>query len=146
MARTEVRVQMEPRWEVGVLALPSTMLAMDQAAAIVAAGQKRRIPVSQDGSHGRPPGYARDRIHVQRGADIAGPYRDIGSDAMSPDGYNYPLGLELGNPRHVIESKGDYPLRSKDGRVFGKRVNHPGNKPMPWCRAALADLVGRQFR
>lgn len=141
---SDVRFVFEPRWEVGVLDLVEPQL--EQAAIVVAAGQKRRIPVSQDGSNGRPPGYARDRIHVERGRDVEGPYRDIGSDAMTPDGYNYPLGLELGTRPHVIESHGDYPLRSKDGRVFGKRVDHPGNPPFPWCRAALGDLVGRVFK
>lgn len=120
--------------------------SMDEAAVIVAAGQKRRIPVSADGSNGRLPGYARDAIHVERGRDAEGVYRDIGSDATSPDGYPYPLGLELGTVAHDIESHGDYPLRSKDGRVFGKRVHHPGTQPYPWCRAALQDLVGRVFR
>lgn len=120
---------------------------LDLAAVVVAAGQKRRIPVSQDGNHGQPPGYARDRIHVERGADLAGPFRDVGSDATTPEGYPYPLGLEVGTRPHVIESKGNYPLRNrKTGQIFGKRVNHPGNKPFPWCRVALQDLVGRVFR
>lgn len=142
---SDVRFTFDPRWEVGIMDLAEPQL--DQAAVVVAAGQKRRIPVSADGSNGRERGYARDRIHVERGRDIEGPYRDIGSDAMSPDGYNYPLGLELGTRRHIIESKGDYPLRNpKTGQVFGRRVDHPGNKPFPWCRAALADLVGRVFR
>ncbi len=141
---TTTRFVVEPAFEVGLLALAEP--ALDQAAVIVAAGQKRRIPVSADGSHGRPAGYARDRIHVERGVDLLGPYRDVGSDAMSPDGYNYPLGLELGNRRHVIESRGDYPLRDKRGNVFGRRVDHPGNPPYPWCRAALADIAGRVWR
>lgn len=119
--------------------------ALDAAAVVVAAGQKRRIPVSADGSNGRPAGYARDSIHVERGRDIEGPYRDVGSDATTPDGYPYPLGLELGTPPHTIESHGDYPLRSKDGRVFGRVVQHPGTQPYPWCRAALADIAGREF-
>jgi hypothetical protein len=135
---------MEPGWEVGILDLAAP--ALDDAAVIVAAGQKRRIPVSADGSNGRPPGYARDAIHVERGRDAEGPYRDVGSDATSPDGYPYPLGLELGTAPHVIESHGDYPLRDQHGNVFGRTVNHPGTHPYPWCRAALADLTGREFR
>lgn len=120
--------------------------ALDQAAVIVAAGQKRRIPVSADGSNGRPAGYARDSIHVERGRDAAGPYRDIGSDATAPGGYPYPLGLELGTVPHTIVSHGNYPLRDGHGNVFGKVVNHPGTHPYPWCRAALLDIVGRVFR
>lgn len=144
MAR-DVVVVMDPRWEVGVLGLSGDWL--DQAAVIVAGGQKRRIPVSADGSNGRPSGYARDRIHVERGTDEFGPYRDIGSDAETPDGYPYPLGLELGTAPHVIEPKGPgYPLRDSHGNVFGYHVDHPGTPPYPWCRAALADLVGRVFR
>lgn len=129
------------------MGLPSSERAMDQAAAVVAGGQKRRIPVSADGSNGRPAGYARDRIHVERGRDAESPYRDIGSDAETPDGYPYPLGLELGTVRHTITSKGDHPLRNRrTGQVFGRTVDHPGTQPYPWCRAALGDLAGRVFR
>jgi hypothetical protein len=117
--------------------------ALTAAAQIVEDGQKRRIPVSADGSNGRPPGYARDRIHTERGRDEQGPYRDVGSDAETPDGFAYPLALELGTAPHRIESKGDYPLRSSSGEVFGRAVNHPGTQPYPWCRAALSDLAGR---
>lgn len=143
MAR-DTRFVLDPRFEVGLLGVSEPFL--DQAAVVVAAGQKRRIPVSVDGSNGRPAGYARDSIHVERGRDAEGPYRDVGADALTPTGYDYPLGLELGTAPHVIESHGNYPLRSKDGRIFGRTVNHPGTPPYPWCRAALADLAGRQFR
>ena len=143
MPRDRVRVAFTGRFEVTVqgVAAPS----VEAAAVVVAAGQKRRIPVSADGSNGRPAGYARDRIHVERGIDALGLFWDIGSDAETPDGYPYPLGLELGTPPHTITSHGDYPLRAADGRVFGKTVQHPGTQPYPWCRAALADLAGRVF-
>lgn len=139
----EVRVDFARDWErqVTVLSVP----AMEAASAIVEQGQRRRIPVSRDGSHGRPAGYARDRIHVERGADLLGPYWDVGSDATSPTGYPYPLGLELGTRPHTITSHGDYPLRDRQGRVFGRQVNHPGTRPYPWCRAALADLAGKRL-
>lgn len=140
----DVELVLEPRWEVGVIGLAAP--ALDAAAVVVAAGQKRRIPVSADGSNGRPPGYARDSIHVERGRDALGMYRDIGSDATTPSGYPYPLGLELGTAPHVIQSHGHYPLRDKHGNIFGRTVNHPGTQPYPWCRAALADLAGRTFR
>lgn len=140
----DVELVLEPRWEVGVIGLAAS--ALDAAAVVVAAGQKRRIPVSADGSNGRPSGYARDSIHVERGRDAVGPYRDVGSDATTPSGYPYPLGLELGTAPHVIESHGKYPLRDKHGNIFGRTVNHPGTQPYPWCRAALADLAGRTFR
>lgn len=136
--------QFDPHWQRMVEDLAEPF--MDQAAVRVAAGQKRRIPVSQDGSNGRPAGYARDRIHVERGRDPIGTFRDVGSDAETPDGYPYPVGLELGTSPHVIESHGDYPLRDKHGRVFGRVVDHPGNPPFPWCRAALADIAGAVFK
>jgi hypothetical protein len=68
----DVEFRLDPKWEVGVLDLCEP--AMDAAAVVVAAGQKRRIPVSQDGSNGRPAGYARDRIHVERGRDAVSPF------------------------------------------------------------------------
>jgi len=140
----QVRVVFQQGWERAIEREPEVALSMYAGALIVAEGQRRRIPVSQDGSHGRPAGYARSRIHVEAGADPLGPFWDVGSDAETPEGYPYPLGLELGTRPHVIESRGDYPLRNRrTGQIFGKRVNHPGNKPFPWCRAALADLAGR---
>lgn len=117
--------------------------AMTRAADIVADGQRRRIPVSAEGSYGRPPGYARDRIHVETGRDADGPYWDVGSDAKTPDGTDYPLILELGSGPHEIRSHGDYPLRDRHGHTFGRVVQHPGTRPYPWCRAALQDLAGR---
>jgi hypothetical protein len=122
-----------------------TRPAMARAAGIVADGQRRRIPVSREGSYGRAPGYARDRIHVETGRSADGPHWDIGSDATTPDGTSYPLILELGSRPHVIQSHGDYPLRDRHGRVFGREVKHPGTRPYPWCRAALQDLAGKRL-
>jgi hypothetical protein len=143
MARTSVTVTLAPDAERQIMRLAAP--AMEAGARIVAEGQRRRIPVSVDGSHGRAPGYARSKIHVERGTDGQGPFWDVGTgdDALSPDGTNYPVILELGSRPHVIESKGDYPLRDSHGHVFGRRVNHPGTRPYPWCRAALADIAGR---
>lgn len=138
-----VRIVLAPDYARHVMA--SSAPAMEAGALIVAEGQRQRIPVSRDGSHGRPAGYARSKIHVERGSDGLGPYWDVGTGdaALSPDGTNYPLILELGSRPHVIESHGDYPLRDKYGHIFGRRVNHPGTHPYPWCRAALADIAGR---
>lgn len=146
MARplASVRVVLAPEFERAAMALG--VPAMEAGAEIVAEGQRRRIPVSRDGSHGRPAGYAQSKIHVERGADGLGPYWDVGTgdDALSPDGTNYPLILELGSRPHEIRSKGDYPLRNaKTGQIFGRVVQHPGTKPQPWLRAALADITGR---
>jgi hypothetical protein len=143
VAKAKVTVTLSPSSmrDAEVLVAP----AMDAAAAVVAEGQRRRIPVSPDGSYGRPAGYARDRIHVETGTDGHGPYWDVGSDATTPAGVAYPVILELGSVAHEIASHGDYPLRDKYGHVFGRTVQHPGTKPYPWCRAALADIVGRVF-
>lgn len=137
------RVVLDPDWQRKASGLAEP--ALEAAALIVEAGQKRRIPVSRDGSHGRAPGYARDHVHIERGRDALGPYREVGSDARAPDGTDYPLILELGSAPHEIVSHGDWPLRDKYGRVFGRRVMHPGTRPYPWCRAALADIAGRRF-
>ncbi len=45
--------------------------------------------------------------------------------------------LEHGTRPHVIESHGDWPLRSADGRVFGRRVQHPGTPALHILRRAL---------
>lgn len=120
--------------------------AMAQCASEIAEAQRARIPVSKDGSYGRPAGYARSRIKVVRGVDPIGIHRDIGSDATTPDGTSYPAILDLGAKPHVIESKGDYPLRNRrTGQVFGRRVNHPGTKPTAWCRGSLESVRGRRY-
>lgn len=143
MARDRVTVTLSASFltDAEALAVP----AMSAAAEVVAEGQRRRIPVSRDGSYGRQPGYARSRIHVETGTDAQGPYWDVGSDATAPDGTAYPVILELGSVAHEIHSHGDYPLRDQYGHIFGRTVHHPGTKPYPWCRAALADIVGRVF-
>lgn len=100
-------------------------------------GAKRRCPVSPEGSNGNPPGHLRDSIESSDvGRDAQGLYVDVGTDV------SYALFPELGTRPHVIESHGDYPLRNKQGRVFGKRVNHPGTKATPYLRPALDDLRG----
>jgi hypothetical protein len=147
VADVDVRVKLSHRWEGDVYDIGTP--ALNEAARIVRDGQRRRIPVSRDGSYGRPPGYARDKIHVRRGIEARVPTWDVGTgdDALTPDGTNYPLILELGSRPHVIRSKGDYPLRNaKTGQVFGREVQHPGTQPQPWLRAALADIEGMTFR
>jgi hypothetical protein len=105
--------------------------------------QRRTAPVSPDGSHGRPPGYLRDHTYSRLGRDDRGLHVDVGTDATTPDGFPYPLVQELGSRPHVIESKGDYPLRNpQTGQVFGKRVQHPGTDPQPWLRPSLDVLRG----
>lgn len=67
-------------------------------------------------------------------------YVDIETGAE--DEHGAPIGLytEVGTRPHVIESRGDYPLRSATGQVFGKKVNHPGTQAQPHLRPALYDF------
>ncbi|WBB94184.1 hypothetical protein [Verrucosispora sp. WMMC514] len=110
----------------------------------VAAEQRRTCPVSEDGSHGRESGHMRDQIKSELHRDPVGLYVDIGTDATTPDGYPYPVGVELGTRPHTITSHGDYPLRNpKTGRVFGKTVQHPGTQPQPFLRPSL-DVLRRE--
>jgi hypothetical protein len=115
---------------------------MRVAAEAVKEYQKAHIPVSADGSHGRPAGYARDRIQIRvrvtSGFLTAGRVYEIGSDATSPDGFPYPVVLDVGAPPHVIESHGNYPLRDPETKqVFGHRVMHPGVTGNNWCRGSI---------
>ncbi|MEU7978247.1 hypothetical protein AB0B63_06915 [Micromonospora sp. NPDC049081] len=107
----------------------------------VANEQKRLAPVSPDGSHGRPPGYMRDRVSSSLGRDERGLHVDIGTDATTPDGHPYPLDVEFPTRPHVIRSHGNYPLRNaKTGQVFGYEVNHPGTEAQPFLRPSLEVL------
>jgi hypothetical protein len=104
-------------------------------------GAKRRCPVSPDGSHGRPSGYARSKIGWRLGRDDISLYVDVVSPALTPDGKPYGLFIEVGTDPHVIESHGPYPLRNRrTGQVFGRRVQHPGTEPQPYLRPALDDM------
>lgn len=127
---------------VATIAAPKVRLAAE----IIADRQRETIPISDDGSHGRPPGYARDHIDIWAGVNRGGTYYDVGSDATTPDGVSYPAILDAGSKPHVIESHGDYPLRNAHtGQVFGKRVMHPGTRPTYWCRNSIFALAGRRL-
>lgn len=138
------RVEWDADWERSVARMAVSV--MDMAADIVENEQRRRIPVSRDGSYGRPPGYARNRIRTDRGTDAQGRHWDIGSTATTPDGTSYPAILDLGSRPHVIESRGPWPLRNRrTGQVFGRRVHHPGTRATHWCRGSLEILRGRRL-
>lgn len=93
---------------------------------------KRLCPVSPVGASDHPSGQLRSSIGWEPIAmDRIGLYINIGTPV------SYALPVELGARPHVIESHGDYPLRSKSGQVFGKKVHHPGNPPSPFLRPAL---------
>lgn len=117
-----------------------------RAAEIVADRQRELIPVSNDGSNGRRPGYARDHISTWVGFSRGGTYYDVGSDATTPDGVSYPAIMDAGSRPHTIESHGDYPLRNPHtGQVFGPAVRHPGTKATYWCRNSIFALAGRRL-
>jgi hypothetical protein len=98
---------------------------------------KRLCPVSPAGSGDNPPGHLRSSIALSMGKDAGGLHADIGTDV------EYALYVETGTRPHVIESHGDYPLRSKStGQVFGRRVNHPGTTAQPYLRPALGAIRG----
>lgn len=141
-ARASVRVQTDRRAGSVLALLAAPKVA--KAAALVVASQRERIPVSKDGSYGRPPGYARDRIAARPTVSLRGGLAfNVGSDATTPEGFPYPVVLDVGSRPHTIESHGDYPLRNpRTGQVFGKRVHHPGTAPTSWCRGSLAVIRG----
>jgi hypothetical protein len=140
-----VDVDWDPTWERTVARIVEP--AVDQAGQAVEAEQRRLIPVSADGSYGRPPGYARDLINTEARTEDGLPVRDVGSDALTPDGTSYPSILAVGSRAHDIISHGDYPLRNRTtGQVFGRRVRHPGTRPIPWLQNSILVLQGREFR
>lgn len=100
---------------------------------------KRHAPVSPVGASDHQSGQLRSSLGWELGKDGEGLYVDVGVDASSPAN-EYALPQELGARPHIIESHGDYPLRSKGGQVFGKRVHHPGNPAHPFLRPALDDM------
>jgi len=58
----------------------------------------------------------------------------VGLNAITTDGYPYPLGIELGTSPHVIE--GNPWLYWKGARHPVRRVNHPGTKPWHFVQIA----------
>lgn len=85
-------------------------------------------------------GRMRNSVEWVIDRDGAGLHADIGPGeaTRTEDGYPYPVGVEFGTKPHQIDSKGPWPLRNKrTGQVFGRRVQHPGNRPQPFIRPAL---------
>lgn len=144
MARTSVRVRSDKRAGaiLATLAAPKIL----KGARMVAAAQRAAIPVSRDGSYGRPAGYARSRISIRPTLTREGLSWDVGTDATTPDGYPYPLGLDRGTRAHTITSSGPWPLRNpRTGQVFGREVRHPGTKPTYWCTNSTLVLRGQRL-
>jgi hypothetical protein len=147
MAVVFERIDWSPDWQRQLEDAGAPLLR--RAADDVLDAMKTTIPVSQDGSHGREPGYAKSHLKtLERGRDDQGLYRDVGTDARTPDGDSYPAMLEHGTKAHeIVPREPGYPLRDPaTGRVFGYKVNHPGTKPIPWARTALYSIRGRVYR
>lgn len=141
---SKVTIEFSPSWIRDLVGLADPKIRA--GAELIAAWQRARIPVSRDGSNGRPAGYARDRIAVRTVGGALGHTYEIGSDATTATGYPYPLGLDVGTRPHTITSHGDYPLRNRrTGQIFGRTVHHPGTAPTYWCRGSLAAIAGRKL-
>lgn len=143
MARlpASVTVKFSSTWRQQLFRIADPRMAA--AAHRIAQYQRDHIPVGHDVSHGRPPGFAQSRIAVRvRVGRFGGREYEIGSDATTPEGFPYPVVLDVGSRPHVIESHGNYPLRDAEGHVLGKRVEHPGTQPTFWCRGSLSVLHG----
>lgn len=142
--KTTTHVRFNRQFPALVLTVAEPKVAV--AADIVADEQRRLIPVSEHGSYGRPPGYAREHIDVWKGRDAAGPYYDVGSDATTPDGVSYPAILDAGSRPHVITAHTKHGLyNARTGQHFGMVVNHPGTQPTYWCRRSILALAGREL-
>jgi hypothetical protein len=51
---------------------------------------KKEAPVAPKKTHGRDPGYLRNRIYLRPGTNVKlGPYIDVVSPATSPEGFRY---------------------------------------------------------
>src|SRR3954471_2816226 len=139
---TAVKVVFAKTWVQQVFGFADPTLRL--AAQRVAEYQRAHIPVGRDVSRGRARGYARSRIAVRvRVGRFGGREYEVGSDATTPDGFPYPLVLDVGSNPHLIESHGNYPLRNKQtGQVFGPSVHHPGTAPTNWCRGSLSAVHG----
>lgn len=116
---------------------------MRAVAELVRRYQVEHIPIGKDVSHGRSPGYAQSRIAVRVTVGPNGfKVFEVGSDATTPEGFPYPVVLDVGSKPHTIESHGNYPLRDAEGNVLGKKVQHPGTAPTNWCRGSLTVVPG----
>lgn len=141
IAPASVTVKFASTWvaEVAGKADPRMRLAAER----IAAYQRAHIPVAHDVNNGRQPGYAQSRIAVRVTLGPNGfKVYEVGSDATTPDGFPYPVVLDVGAAPHEISSHGNYPLRDREGKVFGRTVQHPGVRGNNWCRGSLAAVHG----
>lgn len=55
---------------------------------------------------------------------------------------DYATFVELGTGPRLIVSRGPWPLRDKEGHVFGRSVNHPGTPAQPYLRPGAMSIGG----
>lgn len=139
----DVRIVVDERALEDFLTGPSGPVVRDGRARAeqITQGAKRRCPVSPAGSGDHPSGWLRSHIGWEQGQDESGAYFDIGVNiGVDPDpDLDYAVPVEVGTGPHTIESHGDYPLRDRQGNVFGRSVEHPGTPAQPYLRPALIE-------
>lgn len=141
LAAASVDVQFARTWVQQLFGLADPRMAA--AAQRVADYQRNHIPVGHDVENGRSPGYAKSRIAVRvRKGPLGGREFEVGSDATTPEGFPYPVVLDVGAAPHIIRPHGNYPLKDSEGHVFGREVHHPGVQPSNWCRGSLSAVHG----
>lgn len=110
---------------------------LEHQAERVTSEAKRLCPVSPVGASDHPSGQLRSSIGWDIDTDRGDLVAEVSADT------DYALFVEVGTRPHTIRSKGDYPLRSRSGQVFGREVDHPGTEAQPYLRPAL-DVVRGQ--
>jgi hypothetical protein len=98
---------------------------------------KQRAPVSKDGTSKHGPGKLRSSIGKWVDVKHGTVFVDIRAKAF------YASMVAEGVKAHDITPKrkrGNYPLRDKQGHIFGRHVHHPGNKPNHFMQDALRIL------
>lgn len=97
-------------------------------------------------------GRLRDSILGEAETDTMRCRLSAGDRAMPKPGERRPPGgpvdyatfVELGTGPRLIVSTGPWPLRDKDGRVFGRSVHHPGTPAQPYLRPGAMSIGGYQ--
>jgi len=65
-----------------------------------------------------------------------------GGEVQVLNNAKYWRAVEYGTKPHIIQAKTKKVLANKkEGKVFGKTVNHPGTKPKPMIRPALKKVL-----
>lgn len=107
---------------------------------LVRRGQ-RVVDQARVNASGRPgpnvdTGRLRSSIHWRLVSGANGIFIEVGTTV------SYARGLEFGNPPHVIRPRTRQALYWRGARHPVARVNHPGNRPLPFLVPALAAAHG----